>query len=87
MSDNRGNTRNESAEERALRTGLKVNRLSPEAMARIRAAAEAEWRANIQRSPRRWVRRRRSSWIRDAACTPIAAYIASALATIASPLS
>ena len=29
----------------------------------------------------------RSSWIRYAACAPIAAYIASALATIASPLS
>jgi ferric-dicitrate binding protein FerR (iron transport regulator) len=56
VSGNRGNPRNDSAEERALRTGLKVNTLSSEAMARIRAAAEAEWRANIERSPRRWRR-------------------------------
>lgn len=44
-----------SEEERALRAGLQVNPLSPEAMARIRAATEAEWRANIERAPRRWL--------------------------------
>lgn len=51
-----GDTRNESEEEYALRTGLQVNPLSPEAMARIRVAADAEWRANIERSRRRWTR-------------------------------
>lgn len=56
MSGKHGDTRNESQEERALRTGLNVNPLSSEAMARIRAAVEAEWRANIERSPRPWVR-------------------------------
>jgi len=56
VSVKRGDTRSESEEERALRTGLRVNPLSPEAMARVRAAAEAEWLANIEHSPRRWVR-------------------------------
>jgi len=37
-----------------LRNGLRVRPLSPEAMERIRSAAEAEWRANIER-PRRWL--------------------------------
>ena len=51
----------ESEDERMLRAGLHVNPLSPEAMARIRAAAEAEWRAevewhaNVQRPSRRWL--------------------------------
>lgn len=56
MSTERGDTRKvESEEERVLRAGLQVNSLSPEAMARIRAAAEAEWRASIERAPRRWL--------------------------------
>ncbi|HKU14380.1 MAG TPA: FecR domain-containing protein [Steroidobacteraceae bacterium] len=46
----------ESDEDRMLRTGLEVSPLSPEAMSRIRAATEAEWRANIRRAPRRWLR-------------------------------
>jgi hypothetical protein len=45
----------ETEDERALRTGLHVNPLSPEAMSRIRAAAEAEWRANIEPPARRWL--------------------------------
>lgn len=49
MSAKRGDTRSgETEEERVLRTGLHVNPLSPEAMSRIRAAAEAEWRANVE---------------------------------------
>ncbi|HEY7641278.1 MAG TPA: FecR domain-containing protein [Steroidobacteraceae bacterium] len=57
MSDNRDHLRNgASEEERALRTGFEVSPLSPEAMSRIRAATEAEWRANIERAPRRWLR-------------------------------
>lgn len=56
MSDRRDNRRSgESEEERVLRTGLHVNPLSPEAMSRIRAAAEAEWRANVERRSRRWL--------------------------------
>jgi ferric-dicitrate binding protein FerR (iron transport regulator) len=56
VSAKRGDTPNgETEEERALRTGLHVNPLSPEAMSRIRAAAEAEWRANLERTPRRWL--------------------------------
>lgn len=38
----------ETEEERVLRTGLHANPLSAEAMARIRAATEAEWRANLE---------------------------------------
>lgn len=42
-------------EERVLREGLQVNPLSAEAMARIRAAAEGEWRTSVGRPPRwRW---------------------------------
>lgn len=58
MSVKRDNTPSgETEEERALRAGLHVNPLSPEAMSRIRAAAEAEWRASVVRHPRRWVLR------------------------------
>jgi ferric-dicitrate binding protein FerR (iron transport regulator) len=57
VSAKHGNTRNgESEDERVLRTGLHVSPLSPDAMSRIRAATEAEWRANIERAPRRWLR-------------------------------
>lgn len=56
MSAKRGDTRSgETEEERVLRTGLHVNPLSPEAMSRIRAAAEAEWRANVELPSRRWL--------------------------------
>ena len=43
-------------DERLLREGLRVNPLTPEAMARIRAATEAEWGASVaaERRPRRW---------------------------------
>ena len=42
-------------EEQALRASLRVNPLSPEAMARIRAATEAEWRAQVRGRPA-WMR-------------------------------
>lgn len=55
MSRGPGNSpRDESEDERALRSGLRVQPLSPEAMERIRIAVEAEWRASIVR-PRRWL--------------------------------
>jgi ferric-dicitrate binding protein FerR (iron transport regulator) len=60
----------EPAEELALRTSLRVTTLSPEAMARIRKATEAEWRANVR--PRRiWAR------------TPLRIAMAAALLVIA----
>jgi len=46
----------DSDSERVLRDNLRVPALSPEAMARIRLATEAEWRATVRQSaPRRWV--------------------------------
>ena len=54
MSPRQHSPRDDSEEERVLRSGLRVPPLSAEAMERIRAAAEAEWRANIKR-PRRWL--------------------------------
>jgi ferric-dicitrate binding protein FerR (iron transport regulator) len=43
-------------DERVLRAGLQVNPLSAESMLRIRAAAQAEWRASVvERRPRRWL--------------------------------
>jgi ferric-dicitrate binding protein FerR (iron transport regulator) len=46
----------DSESERVLRDNLRVPALSPEAMARIRVATEAEWRANLRHSaPRRWI--------------------------------
>lgn len=38
-------------DENALRSGLRADALSPEAMARIRAATEAEWRAQVATAP------------------------------------
>jgi hypothetical protein len=56
MSNKRDETSDdESGEESVLRTGLQVNPLSSEAMSRIRIAAEAEWRANLRLSSRRWL--------------------------------
>ena len=49
MSDlTNSNGGDEGAAERALREGLRTPALSPEAMQRIRAATQAEWRANVQ---------------------------------------
>jgi ferric-dicitrate binding protein FerR (iron transport regulator) len=42
-------------DERILRENLRVPALSPEAMARIRRATEAEWRAQVGRPARRWM--------------------------------
>jgi ferric-dicitrate binding protein FerR (iron transport regulator) len=57
VSSNVDNPRNgNSDEDRVLHAGLEVSPLSPEAMSRIRAATEAEWRNNIERVPRHWLR-------------------------------
>jgi len=46
---------NEAEEERLLRANLRAHVLSPEALARIRSATEAEWRAHIKPAARsRW---------------------------------
>ncbi|MCP5327284.1 MAG: FecR domain-containing protein [Sinobacteraceae bacterium] len=47
----------DAAELRALREGLRANPLSTEALQRIRAATEAEWRATVAVTPprRRWL--------------------------------
>jgi len=42
-------------DELVLRENLKVPALSPEAMARIRRATEAEWRAQVRKPARRWM--------------------------------
>ncbi|HEV8443655.1 MAG TPA: FecR domain-containing protein [Steroidobacteraceae bacterium] len=44
---------NDAEEERLLRANLQVSALSPEALARIRQAAESEWRARVEAPPRR----------------------------------
>jgi hypothetical protein len=46
LNDSDGGT--ESGADRALREGLRAPALSPEAMQRIRAATQAEWRANVE---------------------------------------
>jgi ferric-dicitrate binding protein FerR (iron transport regulator) len=43
----------EAEEERALRENLQVRVLTPEALARIRRATEAEWRAHVGSTPRK----------------------------------
>ncbi len=50
MSDSKDSNdgEDEDVAERALREGLRTPALSPEAMQRIRAATQAEWRANVQ---------------------------------------
>ena len=45
----------ESQVDLVLRDGLFVSPLSAEALSRIRTTAEAEWRANVGRRPRRWL--------------------------------
>jgi ferric-dicitrate binding protein FerR (iron transport regulator) len=47
--------KNEADEARILREGLHVNSLSDEALNRIRAATEAEWRSTVAVQPRRWM--------------------------------
>lgn len=46
---------NEADDARILREGLRANPLSEEALKRIRAATEAEWRATVAAKPRRWI--------------------------------
>ena len=58
----------EDTAERALREGLRADRLSPEAMQRIRLATEAEWRA--QNSP---ARRNRAWWAAGSAAMLVVA--------------
>jgi hypothetical protein len=58
MSDSNYTQLNEDAAERALREGLRAPALSPEALQRIRAAAQQEWREAHpaeQVRPRRWM--------------------------------
>jgi len=45
----------EAAVELLLREGLSVNPLSAEALSRIRAATESEWRARVERRTGRWL--------------------------------
>jgi ferric-dicitrate binding protein FerR (iron transport regulator) len=60
MSDSNHNGNSDGAAERALREGLRAPGLSPEALQRIRAATQHEWRASLEtgsaRAPahRRW---------------------------------
>jgi len=46
---------NESDDESVLRDNLRMQALSPEALARIRRATEAEWRAQVGPARRRWM--------------------------------
>jgi ferric-dicitrate binding protein FerR (iron transport regulator) len=64
-------TRNgdEDAADRALREGLRAPALSPEAMQRIRAAAQQEWRAANPAAPARSAGRR---WLSVAAAASVA---------------
>jgi hypothetical protein len=58
MSDSNYTPRTEDSAERALREGLRAPALSPEALQRIRAAAQQEWREAYpadQVRPRRWI--------------------------------
>ena len=48
MSDLKDTNNGDDVAERALREGLRATALSPEALQRIRAATQAEWRANVQ---------------------------------------
>lgn len=47
--------KNDADDARILREGLHVSSLSEEALNRIRAATEAEWRAAVAVRPRRWM--------------------------------
>jgi hypothetical protein len=67
-SNNIGNG-GEDAADRALRTGLRAPALSADAMQRIRAAAEQEWRANHPAQPVRAPSRR---WLSLAAAASVA---------------
>jgi ferric-dicitrate binding protein FerR (iron transport regulator) len=68
MSDSTNKISDEAADS-ALREGLRSRGLSPDAMQRIRQAAEAEWRASVaqpQVEPRR-----RSAWVKFAAAASV----------------
>lgn len=64
-----------TAADAALREGLRADHLSPEAMQRIRRAAEAEWRANLgaTRSPARRRFNRKWQWAAAASVMLLAA--------------
>jgi hypothetical protein len=72
MSDStyNGNS-SEGAAEQALREGLRAPALSPEALQRIRAATQQEWRANVDQVPALAPARRR--WLSLAAAASVAA--------------
>ncbi len=63
-------TKDRDDAELALREGLRARALSPEAMQRIRAATEQEWRANVQAPVQAPARRR---WLSIAAAASVAA--------------
>lgn len=53
---------NETAADAALRAGLRATALSPEALQRIRAATESEWRASLDQAPAAAGPHARSRW-------------------------
>src|SRR5688500_14253856 len=74
MSDlNHGNA--ESDAERALRDGLSAPALSAEALQRVRAAAQQEWRASLEGVPARASMRRRWLSLAGAAAATVAVAI------------
>jgi ferric-dicitrate binding protein FerR (iron transport regulator) len=76
MSDlKNSNGEDEGVAERALREGLRTPALSPEAMQRIRAATQAEWRANVQAPAQAGARTRRLSLAAAASVLMLAAAI------------
>jgi ferric-dicitrate binding protein FerR (iron transport regulator) len=70
MSDLNDTKNDDDAADRALREGLRAPALSAEALKRIRAATEQEWRANVQAPVRAPARRR---WLALAAAASVAA--------------
>jgi len=77
MSDlkNSNGGEDEGVAERALREGLRTPTLSPEAMQRIRAATQAEWRANVQAPAQAGARTRRLSLAAAASVLMLAAAV------------
>ena len=72
LSDTKGA---DDAAERALREGLRAPALSPEAMQRIRAATQAEWRATLQAPAPAITRTRRLSLAAAASVLMLAAAV------------
>jgi ferric-dicitrate binding protein FerR (iron transport regulator) len=76
MSDlKNSNDEDDGVAERVLREGLRTPALSPEAMQRIRAATQTEWRANVQAPAQAGTRTRRLSLAAAASVLMLAAAI------------